>query len=172
MPEDLYEDCLAWSERQADLLRRLAAGERVNDELDWPNIIEEIQDVGLSELHAVRSLLRRAIGHLLKIHGWPAGPVAHWKREIRVFLTDANQGMSPSMRQRLDIPDLYERARLLIAADGLDGRPPRNLPETCPFAVEDLLVKGKAPPDVDALLRELDDAPGEVAAQAHARSGG
>jgi len=167
MPEDLYEDCLAWSERQADLLRRLAAGERVNAELDWPNIIEEIQDVGLSELHAVRRLLRRAIEHLLKAHGWPAGPVAHWRREIRMFLADANQGMSPSMRQCLDLPGLYERGRLLIAADDLDGRPPRDLPENCPFAVEDLIVKGKAPPDVDALLRKLD----EAAAHANARSG-
>lgn len=77
MPDDLYEDALAWSERQASLLRRLVAGERVNAELDWPNIIEEIQDVGLSELHAVRSLLSRAMEHLLKAHGWPNDPIAH-----------------------------------------------------------------------------------------------
>ena len=37
---DLYDtDILLWSERQADLLRRHAAGERVNDaSIDWPNI--------------------------------------------------------------------------------------------------------------------------------------
>lgn len=159
---DLYEDCLAWSEQQADLLRRLAAGERVNAEVDWPNVIEEIQDVGLSELRAVRSLLRRAIEHLLKIHGWPGGPVPHWRHEARTFVSDANQGMTRSMRRRLDIPDLYERARLLVAADDHDGRPPRPLPETCPFSVEDLIVEGKAPPDVDALLRKLDAAAAEV----------
>ena len=156
MPDDLYySDALAWAERQADLLRRLVAGERVNEELDWPNVIEEIQDVGLSELHAVRSLLSRAMEHLLKVHGWPDGPVRHWKREIRVFLADANRQVSPSMRQRLDIPDLYERAQLLIAVDDLNGRPPSPLPETCPFTVEDLIVRGKAPPDVDALLAKL-----------------
>lgn len=156
MPDDLYyEDSLAWAEQQADLLRRFVAGERVNAELDWPNIIEEIQDVGLSELHAVRSLLSRALEHLLKAYGWPDGPVAHWKREIRTFLSDANRQVSPSMRQRLDLPDLYERARLLVAADDLDGQPPRPLPETCPFTVEDLIVKGKAPPGVDALLAKL-----------------
>ncbi len=156
MPDDLYySDALAWAERQADLLRRLVAGERVNEELDWPNVIEEIQDVGLSELHAVRSLLRRAIEHLLKIHGWPGGPVAHWRREVRTFLTDANQTTTPSMRQRLDLPDLYERARLLIAVDDLNGRPPSPLPETCPFTVEDLIVRGKALPDVDALVAKL-----------------
>jgi hypothetical protein len=32
MPNDLYDrDVLAWSEHQADLLRRLARGEQVND---------------------------------------------------------------------------------------------------------------------------------------------
>ncbi len=45
---DYDADVLQWSEHQAALLRRAAAGERVND-LDWPNIIEEIESVGRSE---------------------------------------------------------------------------------------------------------------------------
>ena len=45
----MSDDILLWSERQAELLRRRAAGELVNDaELDWPNIAEEIEDVGRS----------------------------------------------------------------------------------------------------------------------------
>jgi hypothetical protein len=45
---DLYDtDIVEWSERQAALLRRLGRGERINsDELDWPHIAEEIEDVG------------------------------------------------------------------------------------------------------------------------------
>lgn len=43
--------------KQAPPLRRLAAGEGVNEAVDWPNVIEELQDVGLSELRACRSLL-------------------------------------------------------------------------------------------------------------------
>ena len=43
-------DIYGWSQRQAALLRRLAAGERVNEtDLDWPNIAEEIETVGRSE---------------------------------------------------------------------------------------------------------------------------
>ncbi len=43
----LYEaDILLWSERQRDLLPRVAAGEAVNEAPDWPNIIEEIESVG------------------------------------------------------------------------------------------------------------------------------
>ena len=55
---DYDTDILLWSERQAELLRRRAAGELVNDtELDWSNIAEEIEGVGRSQLHAVKSLL-------------------------------------------------------------------------------------------------------------------
>jgi hypothetical protein len=40
---DLYDDdILWWSEQQAELLRRLAAGERVNDQ----DFIEEVEAVG------------------------------------------------------------------------------------------------------------------------------
>ena len=54
---DLYDaDVLLWSEQQADLLRRRAAGELVNDTaLDWPNIAEEIADVGQSLVSVPKS---------------------------------------------------------------------------------------------------------------------
>jgi hypothetical protein len=70
---DLYDaDILAWSERQGELLRRIAAGERVDDaDLDWPNIAEEIEEVGRSELHAVESPLVQALLHDLKAKACP-----------------------------------------------------------------------------------------------------
>jgi hypothetical protein len=77
----LYDDdILVWSERQADLLRRRAAGELINEaELDWPNIAEEIEDVGRSQLHAVESLLMQAMIQLLKAQAWPlALEVENW----------------------------------------------------------------------------------------------
>jgi hypothetical protein len=86
MPDDLYDrDALAWSERQADLLRRLARGERVND-IDWDHVVEEIEDVGLSELHAVESYLEQLLAHLLKLRGWPEFEARdHWRGEIVTF---------------------------------------------------------------------------------------
>jgi Domain of unknown function DUF29 len=66
MPNDLYDrDVLTWSEHQADLLRRLARGEQVND-VDWEHVVEEIEDVGLSELHAVAGYLEQILVHLLR----------------------------------------------------------------------------------------------------------
>src|SRR5450756_599263 len=44
---DYDADILVWSERQAALLRRRAAGELVNEaEIDWSNVAEEIESLG------------------------------------------------------------------------------------------------------------------------------
>ncbi len=105
-------DVLAWSEEQAALLRRVAAGERVNDaSLDWPNIIEEIETVGRSELSAVESLLLQALLHMLKAEAWPASRDVHrWQAEARVFRRQARRRYTPSMRDKLDLDGLYDDA--------------------------------------------------------------
>ena len=72
MLDDLYNrDAMAWSEQQANLLRRLARGERVND-IDWDHVVEEIEDVGLSELNAVHYRSLRSLS-VLKARGQPVG---------------------------------------------------------------------------------------------------
>ena len=73
-------DILVWSEQQAELLRRRAAGELVNDDkLDWPNIAEEIEGVGSNRLHAIESLLIQALRHMMKAEAWPLAPdVPNW----------------------------------------------------------------------------------------------
>ena len=49
---DLYgDDIRLWSERQAALLRRLAAGEAVSEQVDWPHVVEEIEDLGHGDAH-------------------------------------------------------------------------------------------------------------------------
>jgi Domain of unknown function DUF29 len=53
---------------QAELLRRGAAGELVNESaLDWPNIAEEIDSVGQSERSALRSHVATVLEHLIKL---------------------------------------------------------------------------------------------------------
>ncbi len=77
-------DVYAWSERQGTLLRRLAAGERVNDaDLDWPNIAEEIESVGRSERAALSSHIASIIEHLIKLQVSPAiEPRLGWQETI------------------------------------------------------------------------------------------
>jgi hypothetical protein len=139
MPDSLYEqDILAWSDHQADLLRRLARGERVND-IDWAHVVEEIEDVGLSELNAVRSHLRLMLAHLLKVYGWPDHlSVAHWREEIAAFQADAAQRFAPSMRHRIDLDRLYAAALKQVGAAEY-GRQPAPWPVECPCSVDQLL---------------------------------
>jgi len=112
---DLYEsDILAWSEQQATLLRRHAAGQRANDgAIDWSNVIEEVESVGREQLHAVESLLVRALVHMLKAEAWPLSRDApSWRAEAVRFRADARRRFAPSMRQRLDVSGLYVDAEI------------------------------------------------------------
>ena len=156
----LYDaDVLLWSEQQAELLRRLARGERVNDALDFANLIEEVESVGRSELHSVETLLEVALAHLLAAHGARrAEPVPHWLGEVDTALGDASRRHAPSMAQRIDLPALWARARRkALRRLAADGGPARDLPETCPIPLADL-ISGDAEPE--ALLRRLETAEG------------
>jgi len=145
MPDDLYDhDVLAWSQYQADLLRRMSRGEQVNG-VDWEHVVEEVEDVGISQLNAVRSYLRLMLVHLLKVHCWPAhGAVRHWREEIATFQEDALQRFTPSMRRRIDLGDLYGRALRQVEDADDYGEPVHPLPAACPFTLDQLLSQRRA----------------------------
>jgi hypothetical protein len=156
MPDDLYDhDVLAWSEHQAELLRRIARGERVND-VDWEHVVEEIEDVGRSELNAVRSLLRQMLVHLLKLHAWPnAADSRHWPSEIVSFQADAAQAFAPSMRQRIDPRKLYDLALRQVELLRHTGKRLRSSPAACPVTLDQLLTASV--PDLRAAFEPRDD---------------
>ena len=137
---ELYEaDVFEWSQHQAELLRRRAAGELVNEaELDWPNIAEEIESVGSERLHSVESLLVQALAHMLKA-GWPLSSyVPGWQAEARGFRDDAGARFTPAMRQNIDMDKLYRRA-LRRLPETIDGQPPLPVPPACPVTLDELL---------------------------------
>ncbi len=154
MQEAPYDqDILAWSDQQAELLRRLARGERVNG-IDWAHVVEEIEDVGLSELNAVRSLLRQMMVHLVKRPFWPEhAAIRHWREEIVAFQSDAEQRFAPSMRQRIDLDRLFTAALRQVAASDL-GDIRRTVPDRCPCSLDQLLRD-----EVGALGSLLDERP-------------
>jgi hypothetical protein len=158
MPDELYDrDVLAWSERQAELLRRLARGERVND-VDWEHVVEEIEDVGLSELNSVRSYLHQLLVHLLRVHGWPDSPSANHRRaEMGTFQKDAARRFAPSMRRRIDLFKLYNEAVGTLDGIQYDGRPPAAWPQTCPFTLDQLLQEKRA--ELEAHLQAVSAPP-------------
>jgi Domain of unknown function DUF29 len=137
---DYDTDILLWSQRQAELLRRRAAGELVNEAaLDWPNIAEEIESVGNEQLHAVTSLLVQALTHMLKAEAWPLSrEVPHWQAEARRFRGDAADRFAPSMRQRIDLARLYRRA-LRAVPETIDNQPPLPMSEVCTVTLDELL---------------------------------
>jgi Domain of unknown function DUF29 len=138
---DLYDDdILLWSERQSDLLRRIAAGEPVNERPDWVNIIEEVESVGREQLHAVESLLLQALVHMLKAEGWPlARDVENWRADARGFRAQARRRFVPSMRQNIDLGGIYADA-LKALPDTMDGQPPQSVTQTSPMTLDELLA--------------------------------
>ena len=113
MPDDLYDrDILAWSAQQADLLRRTA----------------------------VRSYLRQMLVHLLKLQGWPnSQSVAQWRVETAAFQADAAQRFAPSMRQKIDLDKLYQRALEQLEGVDYNGLQPLGWLAQCPCTLEQLL---------------------------------
>jgi hypothetical protein len=151
MPDGLHEhDVLAWSQHQADLLRRVARGERVSD-VDWAHVAEEIEDVGQSELHSVESDLNLVIVHLLKLQAWPdSTAIEHWYTEIVAFQTNAQRRFTPSMRQRIDLGALHADAINQLRAGDRRNSVVRQWPDANPFTLDQLLSG-----DSDELLRHL-----------------
>jgi hypothetical protein len=150
MPDDLYQrDIVRWCNQQADLLRRLAAGERLNEHVDWPNVIEEIEALGRSETRACESFLRLALLHMLKQLAWPQHKaVPHWREETWHYLFDAQRAFSPSMRQQLDLNDIYRQAlRELRASTGELGEA-QPVPEACSLELSEMLAGEFDPADL------------------------
>ena len=142
MSGDLYEtDIALWSEQQANLLRRRAAGELVNEAaLDWPNIAEEIDAVGRSERRAFESAVVYALLHDLKLKAWPDVLTApRWRAEVRGQLDAARDSFSPGMRQHIDMAKLYKRALHLLPEALDDGTPAQPVPPDCPWTLDQVL---------------------------------
>ena len=160
MPDDLYDsDILGWSRTQADRLRRLRRGELVND-LDWEHVIEEVEDVGKSQLDVVRSLLALAIEQALKAAAWPEHAAARkWRNEVASFLGQARRRFQPGMAQHLATAELYADALAVVRSLDM-RRPGRRLPEAITLAPSDLADRSFGPEQMLARIGEALDAEG------------
>lgn len=122
---DLYDtNVVGWSEHQADLLRRHVAGERANDPaIDWPRIIEEIEDVGRSKLRSCKSLLRQALRHMLKAEALPLSRMLRTGAPMPSITGARRDAFTPSMRQKIDAAELHADAMAALP-ETLDGTSP------------------------------------------------
>jgi hypothetical protein len=139
-------DFYAWTQRQGSLLRRLAAGERVNEaDLDWPNIAEEIETLGRSERGAVASRIRNVVEHLMKLEASPATePRAGWRRTIKreridiESLLDDNPTLKPVVSKLIAV-ELPRARRLVLASLEEYGETPRLDLDSLSYSEEQVL---------------------------------
>lgn len=143
--ERLYEDDFyVWTRDQARALRRLART-RPDEELDFRHLVEEVRDLGTSERNSLRSQLARIIEHALKLERSPAPePRRGWHDTIGDARRELEFRLTPSLRRDLaaNLPKLHafslRRAARALAEHGETG-PAADLPETCPYTLDQLL---------------------------------
>lgn len=135
----LYEtDFYAWTQRQAALLR-----EEAFEQIDWNNLMEEIESLGRSEKHEVESRLTVILMHLLKWQYQPSRRITgrSWRKTLTIQRIDLDRHLAqnPSLRAQLPllVNDVYTLAvRKAAVETGLDRR---TFPLQCPWTVEQIL---------------------------------
>ncbi|MCB2055875.1 MAG: DUF29 domain-containing protein [Geminicoccaceae bacterium] len=144
--ERLYdEDFVAWSREQAAALRRLAATRRGVPGIDFPHLIEEVEDLGRAESRAVVSQLRRIIEHCLKLSCSPAeDPRRQWQLSIRAARREIRDRITPVLlhelraaldrQYRIARDDTDYAMRLYDEHEAAD-----RLPGACPWTLDQLL---------------------------------
>lgn len=135
--QSLYEtDYLRWIETTIDKLR---LGDYSN--IDWENLIEEIEDMGRSERRSLESNLIVVLTHLLKWQYQPElrsgswkGSIVEHRRRIRKALKE-----SPSLKPYLEevFAECYSEAVEQASAE--TGLPGETFPQLCPYTPAEIL---------------------------------
>lgn len=141
--ESHYEaDFYSWTQEQAGLLRH----QRWN-QLDLPNLIEEIESLGKQQRAELRNRLKVLIGHLLKWEYQPERRSRNWLMTIRVQRRDIQELLeeNPSLKPYLEevLQKIYESGRDL--AVGETNLPLKTFPENCSYTLDEIFRDGFYP---------------------------
>jgi hypothetical protein len=109
MSSTRYEtDYHQWIKETVNQLR-----ERNFDEVDWDNLIEELESMGKSDRRAVLSLLTRLLEHLLKLFYWEVEKEHsgnHWAAEIVNFRAQIQHRLEDSPSLSPELEAMYAKA--------------------------------------------------------------
>ncbi len=148
-------DFAAWAERQAALLHHAFNQiPFVFDGIDVDNLMEEIEDLGRSDILRVKSLIRQALSRALTIClDAQSQAVPHWKREVITFVLDASEAYAPSYNNGIEMSDVWEKAQREAAVALLEYNiSPPKLPDECPVDLPWLMSETFT---VDGLIFQL-----------------
>lgn len=133
----LYErDFALWLQETAELLKqqRLA-------EVDWHNLIEEIESMGRSEKQALQSNLQVVLMHLLQYQYQPQKRSNSWRFTLIEHRDRLNVALedSPSLKPYLEeiFEQCYAKARKKAAVE--TGLNIDIFPVQCPFTIDQTL---------------------------------
>ncbi|QMS90981.1 DUF29 domain-containing protein [Nostoc edaphicum CCNP1411] len=138
----LYEsNYLQWLEETIKCLKN-----RQLADVDYENLIEELEDLAKNEKRRIRSLLEQIIRHLLLYQYWDLEKprnANHWAAEIISFRNQINEDLSTNIRKHL------EENSSISYSNALDYVKTKtkvnNLPELCPYTLEQILDKNWLP---------------------------
>lgn len=127
-------DFFLWTQHQAEALR-----DHKISVLDWPNLAEEVEALGRSELRMVNSLIKQIIIHKIKLdYLADKDGRKHWLKEINNFRDQLEYTLTNSLKNKIDLQKLYEKAKRDILLDyELD------LPNECIYPLEKILEDKK-----------------------------
>ncbi|MGF1567962.1 MAG: DUF29 domain-containing protein [Nodosilinea sp.] len=139
----LYEqDYALWL---AATCQRLQDGRLVD--LDIPNLLEELEDMGRSEKRALISNLLVVLMHLLKYAHQPDQRSNSWRFTLKEHRRRLQAALktSPSLRPYFDqeFEECYQEARDLAATE--TGLSLETFPPICPFSPEQVLDREYLP---------------------------
>ncbi|NMF61984.1 DUF29 domain-containing protein [Brasilonema octagenarum UFV-E1] len=107
----LYEtDNSLWLEETIKLLKQ-----KLFNQLDLENLIEELISLGKRDLAKAKSLLRQIIIHILLLQYWHVEyerNYRHWLGEIKTFRYDLNNHLTTNLMNKLqdDLENIYQSA--------------------------------------------------------------
>jgi hypothetical protein len=133
----LYKtDFVTWAEQQAALLEQGRF-----DQLDVPNLVDEVLDLSRRERQALYSNLKIVLLHLLKWNYQPVMRSNSWRASIREHRQRIEEQLqnSPSLKPFLEqkFRECYQKARPLAADE--TGLPMNVFPSECPFTISAVL---------------------------------
>lgn len=130
------EDVYGWAIHTAELLRN-----GIMSEVDFDNIVEEIEALGRSEKYELINRLSLIISHLLKWQFQPEKITRSWdltiKEQRRMAKTHFKD--NPSLKSKLDeiLEDAYYIAKL--KAERETSLPEATFPDKCPYSFEKIM---------------------------------